>query len=56
MKVGDLVRYKQFGRSAISIGVVTEVYQEGFATVHWFDDGEWCWEDTRDLQPVKKCP
>ena len=55
MKVGDLVRYKQFGRSATSIGVVTS-FRKGFAMVHWLDDGEWCWEDTRDLQPVKKCP
>ena len=41
MKIGDLVRYKQFGRSATSIGVVTEVYQEGFATVHCCTPGNW---------------
>ena len=51
MQVGDLVRMRCYP----SIGVVTS-FGNGYATVRWLDDGSWSWEDSRDLQAVKKCP
>ena len=59
MKVGDLVRYKQFSAPIItkvtSIGVVTSS-DRGYVKVHWLGESCWSWEDNRDLQAVKKCP
>ena len=50
MKVGDLVRMRCYP----SIGVVISL-DVCFARVHW-GDGNWSWEDSRDLHAVKKCP
>ena len=50
MKVGDLVTMRCYP----SIGVVVSS-RNGFTRVHWAD-GDWSWEDSRDLQAVKKCP
>ena len=50
MQKGDLVTMRGYP----SIGVVVSL-GNGFARVHWAD-GDWSWEDSRDLQAVKKCP
>ena len=44
MKVGDLVTMRCYP----SIGIVVS-FGNGFARVHWAD-GNWSWEDSRDLQ------
>ena len=51
MKVGDLVVW----RNIPYIGVIMENNQ-GYVYIHWLDDGLKSWEDSRDLQAVKKCP
>ena len=51
MKVGDLVMW----RNIPYIGVIMENNQ-GYVYIHWLSDGLKSWEDSRDLQAVKKCP
>jgi len=51
MKIGDLVVW----RNIPYIGVIME-NKQGYVQIHWLGDGLRSWEDSRDLQVVKKCP